>query len=149
MKKVIIYTSFYALFKDGSYVPIIDLTEIGKLPTYMYIVKAFTYYYDNSTPRSLYYEHCFVDEKGNDTSLKIGDWELVYLSPELREKNVKSEMSYRLFNHFTQTVMEFKRNTPGLDFFKNELFPKMYNENVIILKLEELIQLVKNSENKK
>lgn len=148
--------SYYLLYKDGSYVPIKTLDEANKLPKYKYIVLTHSYAEKNGVFTDHYLEYKFINIEGNDQPLKIGDWELVFLSREFVSTRASMAMSYRLYNHATDTVSDFKRNIAGMDFFKKELFPKLYELSgisdydgmIIRNQLDQLIAAIKRIEEK-
>lgn len=149
-------TSYYALYQDGSYVPLNELKEISKLPDWVYIVRRCAYYDATLTNSYQYSEFTFIGQDDEELPLKKGHWELVYLSREVLDVRSNISMSYRLLNHNSKTVTEFDRKVKGLNFFKEELFPKLnelngiedYNQVLILNKLTQLIETVNRIEKK-
>lgn len=116
---------YYAIFLDGSFTPIKTLSEIGKLPHYDSLLKVKTYG-EHSTR---YSEFTFIDERGDDMALRVGDWEVTYIQREdvmlKLQPGQQYKLSYKLYSHITKTVFDFPRYVRGIEFLKEELFPNL------------------------
>jgi hypothetical protein len=70
----------------------------------------------------------FVNTSGEQELLRIANWELLYISPWTFQSN---GLRYCLYNHLTKTAHEFQAVETGLNFFKNDLFPKLRELSII------------------
>ncbi|MVT12219.1 hypothetical protein [Chitinophaga tropicalis] len=117
---------FYAIFRDGSNSPLHNLESISLLPEYSYILKATDTLKPNGYVDSTVYQ--FVNTQGEEQLLRIGNWELLYISPWTYNSH---GLRYCLYNHLTKTAHEFAGESMGLTFFKNDLFPKLRELSII------------------
>lgn len=117
---------YYAIFRDGSNSPLHNLESISLLPEYSYILKATDTLKSNGYVESTIYQ--FVNAKGEEELLHIGNWELLYISPWTYNSH---SLRYCLYNHLTKTAHEFSGESLGLAFFKNDLFPKLRELSII------------------
>jgi hypothetical protein len=117
---------YYAIFRDGSHSPLHNLEQISILPEYSYILMTTDTLKPNGYVESTIYQ--FVNAKGELELLRIGNWELLYISPWTFNSD---GLRYCLYNHLTKTAHEFHGEETGLTFFKNDLFPKLRELSII------------------
>ena len=117
---------YYAIFGDGSYSPLHNLESVSILPEYSYILMTTDTLKPNGYVESTTYQ--FVNEKGEVKLLRIGNWELLYISPWYHSSD---GLRYCLYNHMTKTAHEFYGEETGLHFFKQDLFPKLRELSII------------------
>lgn len=117
---------YYAIFRDGSHSPLHSLESISILPEYSYILMTTDTLKPNGYVESTIYQ--FVNAKGELELLRIGNWELLYISPWTFNSD---GLRYCLYNHLTKTAHEFHGEETGLTFFKHDLFPKLRELSII------------------
>ena len=133
--------TYYAIFNDGTRSPLHNLESIVAFPLYAFILRVTNIRNGNSFFVSETYE--FVNSMGEIQNLKMGDWELVYISKKTFHS---TQTSYNLYNHRLQSCLEFKAFKLGLEFVKEELFPNLmelcdiphYSEHLINKRIDAL-----------